>query len=366
MNVLALNSGSSSLKFGLYSAETSGTTLLMASTADPAHALADIQRQLADEDLPPPDAIGHRLVHGGPALHRPCMINDKVLRQLESSSSFAPLHMPRALALIRDAEKAFPELPQVVCFDTGFHARLPDIARVLPVPKALQAHGVRRYGFHGLSCESILHQLGDEVPARVIIAHLGNGASITAVDQGQSIDTSMGLTPGGGLIMGSRSGDLDPGLLLWLMRNLGYDADAIETLVEHQSGLLGISGISSDLRDLHAAAAESNADAALALHMFCRSVLKEIAAMIVVLDGVDLIVFTGGIGEHDAAVRAEVCLGLRVFGIRLDASVNHAGSITISAPSSRCSVKVMPSREEDQIARQVLRCVQDATMLASA
>jgi acetate kinase len=280
--------------------------------------------------LPVPSAIGHRVVHGGPQLRQHCLITDSVLRQLVAANVFAPLHTPAALSVIRFAQEHFPDLPQAACFDTAFHAALPEVARVLSIPKEFQSEGLQRYGFHGLSCESIVRQLGDDLPGRLVIAHLGNGASVTAVKDGKSIDTSMGLTPTGGVIMGTRSGDLDPGVLLYLMREKKFDAAKLEELVDHRSGLMGISGIGSDMRRLHQAAA-SNADARLAIQMFCYSVRKQVAAMIAALEGVDLIVFTGGIGEHDEEVRAEICDGLSWFGIG--------------------SVRVFTSQEDEQIAR---------------
>ena len=258
-----------------------------------------------------PAAIGHRVVHGGPKLRQHCLIDEKVSQQLGEAAVFAPLHTPTAISVIRFTQEHFPRLPQVACFDTTFHAGMPDVARVLPIPRELQSLGIQRYGFHGLSCESIVHQLGDNVPGRLIIAHLGNGASVTAVKDGKSIDTSMGLTPSGGVIMGTRSGDLDPGILVYLMRELTFDAAKLEHMIDHRSGLMGISATSSNMRRLHEASSD-NPDARLAIDMFCYSVRKQIAAMIAVLGGIDLIVFTGGIGENDGAVRdrsAQACRG---------------------------------------------------------
>ena len=298
LNVLALNSGSSSLKFGLYAVgpsrietlisgeaesigdnsgkfharDSHGGALLSESGAIPSQreAIIRIGRLLVDSKMPMPAAIGHRIVHGGPSLRQHCLIDDLVLARLEAATAFAPLHIPSALSVIRFAQEHFRGLPQAACFDTAFHAGLPEVARVLPVAKELQSEGIQRYGFHGLSCESIVHQLGDDLPKHVVIAHLGNGASVTAVRAGKSIDTSMGLTPTGGVIMGTRSGDLDPGVLVYLMREKNFDAAMLEALVDHRSGLLGISGIGSDMRRLHEAAS-SNADARLAIQMFCYS-----------------------------------------------------------------------------------------------
>lgn len=353
MIVLALNSGSSSLKFGIYRMGVSGSEDLLSetiSTSDQREAMIHIEKRLAESELPAPDAIGHRIVHGGPKLRQHCLIDDSVLRQLEAAAPFAPLHIPSALTVIHVARAHFPGLPQVACFDTTFHAQLPEVARVLPIPRELQLEGVQRYGFHGLSIESIVHELGSELPARLVIAHLGNGASVTAVKNGRSIDTSMGLTPTGGVIMSTRSGDLDPGVLVYLMREKKFDAAMLENMVNQRSGLLGISGVGSDMRRLHEAAG-SNAAARLAIQMFCYSVRKQMAAMIAVLDGVDLVVFTGGIGENDAQVRAAICDGLSWIGVSLDEARNRSRSNPISDSASRCAVRVLNSLEDEQIAR---------------
>ena len=381
--ILALNSGSSSLKFGLYRAGSSQTELLFSGEAESiggakgdfraldaagnillrersplagyGDAMTRIASLLTQFNMPPPAAIGHRIVHGGPALLRHCLIDEAVLKELEAAAVFAPLHMPPALSVIRFARQHFDKIPQIACFDTAFHADLPEIARVLPLPRELRSESIRRYGFHGLSCESIVrqlgdHHLGDRLPKRLIVAHLGNGASVTAVQEGRSIDTSMGLTPTGGVIMGTRSGDLDPGLLVYLMREKKLDIAGLEELVDHQSGLKGISGISSDMRTLHARAATSP-DARLAIDMFCYSVGKQIAAMITALDGVDMIVFTGGIGENDPDVRAEICRRLSWFGVDLDNAANLVAKNPVNGEGSRCSLRVLASEEDAQIAR---------------
>jgi acetate kinase len=380
LNVLVLNSGSSSLKFGLYRVAASRTEMLVSGEAGAIgaatskfdaqdarqkavlsettaiatqnDALIRIGRLLAERHMPVPDAIGHRIVHGGAQLLKHCLIDDTVLEQLHAAVAFAPLHTPPALAGIRFAREHFPGVAQLACFDTSFHADLPPVARVLPIAKKWQLQGMRRYGFHGLSCESIVQQLASALPRRLVIAHLGNGASITAVRDGQSVDTSMGLTPTGGVIMGTRSGDLDPGVLLYLLRQEKLDAAMLEELVDRHSGLVGISGVDSDMRRLHAAAA-SNPDAALAVEMFCYSVRKQIAAMIAVLDGVDLIVFTGGIGEHDAQARAKICRGLSWIGVSLDDDRNRCADNPINAAASRCAVRVLVSQEDEVIARHV-------------
>ncbi len=346
--VLTLNEGSSSLKFGFYAAGPKGVEECMSGEVDgaqPGDMFDRIDAALAGAR---PVAIGHRIVHGGPELFHPVEIDPAVMAQLERATAFAPLHGPAALSLIRAAQAHYPDVPQVACFDTGFHQRLEEVAAILPIPKEFRADGVRRYGFHGLSCQSIVHQLGQDLPERLIIAHLGSGASVTAVRNGMSADTTMGLTPSGGIVMASRAGDLDPGLLLYLMRERGMDAADIEDMVDRRSGLLGISGVSGDLRKLHAAAA-TNADAALAIAVFCRSVAKQIAAMMVSLDGAEMIVFTGGIGENDAAVRSRICADLGWAGVPMDHAATGGGVV----------VRVMESQEGAEIARAVL-CLTDS------
>src|SRR6202035_4027389 len=273
--------------------DSQGSTLTYDTASIPSQqdAIIRIGNFLDGSQMPLPAAIGHRIVHGGPKLRQHCLIDESVLRLLEAATAFAPLHTPSALSVIRFSQGHFPGLPQAACFDTTFHAELAAVARVLPISKELQLEGIQRYGFHGLSCESIVHQLANDLPNRLVIAHLGNGASVTAVKGGKSIDTSMGLTPTGGVIMGTRSGDLDPGVLVYLMREKKFDAAMLEELVDCRSGLLGISGVGSDMRRLREAAS-SNADARLAIQMFCYSVRKQVAAMIAALDGVDLVVFT--------------------------------------------------------------------------
>jgi acetate kinase len=358
--VLALNSGSSSLKFGLFRVSDAWAEAVISGGAETAGAgkrsfwaRDSAGGQLASEtdsgldqegalqrigeivSAHAPDAVGHRIVHGGPRLRRHSLIDASVLRNLESAAAFAPLHVPQALSVLRLARARFPRCPHVACLDTAFHADLPDVARVLPLPAALRPEGIERYGFHGLSCESIVHRLGSGLPERLVIAHLGGGASVTAVQRGRSVDTTMGLTPSGGTIMATRCGDLDPGVLIYLMREKGFDAAKLEELVDHRSGLIGISALSGDMRRLREAAA-SDAGARLAIRMFCQSVRKHVAAMIAVLEGIDMLVFTGGIGEHDAESRAEICEGLAWAGV--------------GAP--RCPVRVLAAEEEAEIARR--------------
>lgn len=379
MIVLTLNSGSSSLKFGLYrvdgsavgllvtgeiergelcARDTSGNALpVMPVSSMAAEAtIAAVGLLLKTANLPHAQAIGHRVVHGGPHLLAHCRIDARVLGLLDEARALSPLHAPAALAMIDRAAGEWPDVPQFACFDTAFHAAMPAITRTLPVSKALRDAGVHRYGFHGLSCESILHQITGEMPPRLIIAHLGSGASITAVRKGRSVDTSMGLTPSGGVMMATRSGDLDPGTLIYLLREKGFDAGALEQLVDHRSGLFGVSGLSGDLRVLHDAG-QSNTDAALAVEMFCLSVAKQIVAMMTTLGGADTIVFTGGIGEHDAAVRQRICNHLAWVGVSLSEGANQAGVGRISDASSRSALYLFPSEENLQIARHVFGCI---------
>ncbi len=352
-HILALNSGSSSLKYALYRVSGAASEALLAKSlplVDAHDALRRIAAELAAANLPAPHAIGHRIVHGGSALRRHCRIDTAVLRHLAAAATLAPLHAPRALALIEHAQTVFPGVPQVACFDACFHAEMADVASVLPLARELQFPEIRRFGFHGLSCESIVAQLAHALPARLIIAHLGSGASVTAVDGGRSIDTTMGLTPTGGLMMGTRSGDLDPGVIFYLLRAKGFDAATLEDSLNRRSGLLGISGVASDLRQLRHTE-ERNPDATLAIDMFCYAVAKQIAAMMAALEGIDCIVFTGGIGEHDAGVRAEVCGRLAFAGVHLDEARNRARLNPISAATSKCTVLALTAAEDLQIAR---------------
>ncbi|AYJ84565.1 acetate/propionate family kinase (plasmid) [Sphingomonas paeninsulae] len=376
---LTFNSGSSSLKFGLYRFEKSEPVALISGEIETiGEGYCRIRANdaagdtLIDEKLPmrspsdgvsrlgalfdrakasAPTAIGHRIVHGGPSLRTHCLIDDAVLQTLDAAVCFAPLHVPPALAVIRYAREHFPGLPQVACFDTAFHATMPEVATTLPLPHELRARGIQRYGFHGLSCESIVRQLGRNFADKLVIAHLGNGASVTAVKAGHSIDTSMGLTPAGGVIMGTRTGDIDPGILLYLMRGEHLDADDLEDLINRRSGLAGISGVSSDVRKLNAVEA-TEPKARLALDMFRISVAKQIAGMIVALGGIDTLVFTGGIGEHDGGARAGIVERLSWCGIHLDGDHNGEGCNSHSDVNGRTTVLVLTSREDDEIARQ--------------
>ena len=302
-------------------------------------------------------ALGHRVVHG---MHHsePERITPGLLRELRRITPFDPDHLPRELALIEAFRRRHPRLPQIACFDTAFHRTMPRVARLLPIPRRFAAKGVERYGFHGLSYAYLLEELGrlDRAAAnrRVILAHLGNGASLAAVRAGRSIDTSMGFTPAAGLVMSTRSGDLDPGLLSFLVRRERMTPAQFDRMVNHESGLLGVSGISSDMRDLLAREAR-HAPAAEAVDLFCYQAKKWIGAYAAALGGLDTLVFAGGIGENAAVVRARICNGLGFLGLKLSGPRNAKNAAVISTPGSRVVVRMIRTDEELVIARSVCR-----------
>ena len=330
--------------------------------ADAAH---PILHYLASTSTPEPQAIAHRVVHGGPELRQHCLVNDKVMRALERATPYATLHNQASLEIIKITREKFPKLPQVICFDTAMHTNMPDVASHLPLPYALYAQGIKRYGFHGLSCESILLQINQVAPQlahkRLIIAHLGGGCSITAINKGQSVDTTMGLTPSGGIMMGSRCGDIDPGLLIYLMREKNVDCDALENLINHESGLLGVSGLSNDMRVLRQAA-DNNANVQLAIDLFCSLVSKQIAAMASVLNGVDALIFTGGIGQNDGLTRVSICGKLAFMGLFVHESnqqelLDDDSIHYIHTTLSKVEVLVMASIENQCIAEHAFRLI---------
>ncbi len=321
--------------------------------ADPLLALFDEIDRLG---LPRPDAAGHRLVHGGARHVEPELIAPAVMDELRRLIPFAPLHLPGELDGIESTGGRYPGLPQVACFDTAFHRRMPEVAERFALPRALWNDGIRRFGFHGISYEYIMQALGAATPSRIIIAHLGNGASMAAVRDGLPVDTTMGFTPTGGFMMGTRSGDLDPGILIYLLREKRYDADGLERLVNHQSGLLGVSEIGSDMK-LLLERREQEPNAAQAVEMFCYQVRKYIGALAAVLGGLDLLVFTAGIGERAAAVRWEICRGLEYLGIQLDRDHNNEHADVINTSDSKCVVRVIPTNEDLMIARHTYRVV---------
>jgi acetate kinase len=304
-------------------------------------------------------AIGHRIVHGGPSHREPQLITTAVLGDLGRLVPFAPNHLPEEIALIEAFQARTPAIPQIACFDTAFHHTLPDVARRLPIPQRYDAQGIRRYGFHGLSYAYVIEELGrlageDAAASRVILAHLGNGSSLAALCGGRSIDTTMAFTPIGGVVMSTRSGDLDPGVVTFLGRSAGLSADELEDLLSRRSGLLGVSGGESDMRTL---LAREGSDAAcrLAVDMYVYSVRKAIGAFAAALGGLDVLVFSGGIGEHAPAVRARICDRLGFLGVELDRDRNDANRPIISSAAAAVAVRVIPTDEELMIARAVHR-----------
>jgi acetate kinase len=350
--ILCLNKGSSTLKFALFEIGAAERRLASATVDD----LAAVLEALEEQRFGTPHAVGHRFVHGGADYESPRLIDDRLLSALHGLVPFAPLHLPAELDLVKQVEKRFPDVAQVACFDTAFHHRMPRVAQRLPLAEPLWRDGIRRYGFHGLSYESVVAQVGARELGRAVIAHLGNGASLAAVRDGRSIDTTMGFTPSGGCMMGTRSGDLDPGVLLHLLNDRGYDARALDRTVNREAGLLGVSGRSSDMRALLDERAHDER-AALAVEMFCMSVRKHIGALAAVLDGLDTLVFTGGIGEHAAPVRSEICAGLEHLGVRLDDERNRAHAAIISRDGEGCTVRVVPADEERMIARHAYQVI---------
>jgi acetate kinase len=302
------------------------------------------------QHLPVPDGIGHRVVHGGPKHMAPELVTPELMLTLRSLIPLAPLHLPSEIKGIDAVAEHYPGISQVVCFDTAFHRRIPEVAQWLPIVRSLWHEGIHRYGFHGLSYEYIVSALGRYTKGRVIIAHLGSGASMAALKDGHPQDTTMGFSTLGGLMMGTRCGDLDPGILLYLMDEKGYDARQLEKLLNQRSGLIGVSGISSDMKTL-LNQRTTEPHAAQAIELFCYTARKYIGALSAVLGGLDTLVFTGGIGERAAPVRWMICHGLDYLGIRLDPGNNDAHAGIISTKNSSCTVRVIPTNEDMMIAR---------------
>ncbi|MCA0241493.1 MAG: acetate/propionate family kinase [Proteobacteria bacterium] len=300
-------------------------------------------------------AVGHRVVHGGQRLRQPVRITPDILDALAALEPLAPLHQPRNLAAVRAMSRLQPALPQVACFDTAFHVTQPPVAQAFALPDEPRYADIKRYGFHGLSYEYIASVLPQHLGAaradrRVVVAHLGNGASLCGLKQRRSVATTMGFTATDGLMMGTRCGSLDPGVVLYLIAQLGMRADEVQTLLNERSGLLGVSGLSSDMRTLEASGTPQ-ADAAIEL--FCYRITRELGSLAAALGGLDALVFTGGIGEHSARVRERVCRDARWLGIKLDDESNRRGAVCISTPTSRVAVNVIATDEEQMIARHV-------------
>lgn len=361
---LIVNAGSSSIRCSLYRVARRDATALARVHRDVsghshAEVLDAVLSELARADHPAPDAAGHRVVHGGRDYQSPVLIDSHVLHELRALTPLAPLHQPAALDGIAAVARHHPDLPQVACFDTAFHRDLPEVARRLPLPDALWEAGVRRYGFHGLSYEHVVATVGPNELGRAVLAHLGSGASLTAVDHGRSVDTTMAFTPASGIPMSTRAGDLDPSILVYLAREHGYGADALEHLVERESGLAALSGGTADMRALLDARA-TDPRAALAVAVFCYRVRAQIGAYAAVLGGLDTLVFTGGIGERSAPIRTEICEGLEHLGVSIDAAANDRDDDIIGRSKNGCTVRVVPTDEELVIARHTAALVDDA------
>ncbi len=385
--ILSINGGSSSIKFALFEANASlrlllrgrieriglpGTALAV-STSDPAN---DVSRPVAASDSAAAvgvlmdwlgerighdrlRAVGHRIVHGGPRYRQPQRLPPPMIDELRRLSPFEPEHLPEEIQLAETLQRRFPSLTQIACFDTAFHRELPREARLLPIPRRYQAQGVQRYGFHGLSYAYLMQELErlagtDAAQGRVVLAHLGNGASMAAVRGARSLDTSMAFTPASGLVMSTRCGDVDPGLASYLARSEQLSAAQIDHMMSHESGLLGLSESSSDMRDLLARESE-DVRAAEAVAVFCYQAKKFLGAYAAVLGGLDTLVFAGGIGENAAPVRARICDGLGFLGLELSESRNAVHAPVISTDESRVSVRVIRTDEELMIATSVGR-----------
>jgi acetate kinase len=386
--ILCLNAGSSSLKFALFRAAPAGGVspvskgqvegigtsphlvirdrhgALLAERRWPSdaaleheHFLAAIfealDAQLGDDVLL---AVGHRVVHGGAEFANPVRVDAAIIDRLGALSPLAPLHQPHNLAAILAVSAVRPDLPQVACFDTAFHQGQPEVAKRFALTRDLEAQGVRRYGFHGLSYEYVARRLAEIDPrmaqGRVIAAHLGAGASLCALAAGRSVDSTMGFTAVDGLMMGTRCGSLDPGVILYLMQHRGYTVEQVEALIYRQSGLLGVSGLSSDMRTL-LASADPRAEVAVALFLY--RLAREAGALVSVLGGLDGLIFTAGIGENAPQIRAGTCARLSWLGVEIGEAANAAGEAVISTPSSRVKVRVIPTDEEQMVAVHTLK-----------
>ena len=391
-SVLVLNAGSSSIKFGLFEISAAEPALLCKGLLDEhetrprlvvkspngedllekqraaedtdgdhlfAEVLAFIEDHFGDHRL---RAVGHRIVHGGPDYSGPVELTDDVYAKLEALTPLAPLHQPRCLAPVRTIRAIRPALAQIACFDTAFHHGLAPPASRFALPRRYEARGIRRYGFHGLSFEYVAGRFGEMAPElaakRTVIAHLGNGASLCALRDGRSVDTTMGLTPLDGLVMGTRCGTIDPGVLLYLQQHEKMSVEDLQHLLYHESGLLGVSGISADMRTL---LASTETAAREAIDLFTFRVAQEVAVMASTLEGLDCLVFTGGIGEHAKEIRSAISERLAWLGLRIDPAANDATRERIGASDSTVDVFVIPTNEELMIARHcsvALQCAQ--------
>ena len=390
MHILVINSGSSSIKFSLFDSGTGGPRSLFegevtgiggakagfkfrdaggqdlsggrseVKAETPVEAIGLVVTAVSGSGLPKVGAVGYRVVHPGAKLDHHQRITPEVMRDLQEAVVFAPLHDPAVIEVIKEMMERFPDVAHYACFDTVFHETMRAAATTYAIPVKYRERGVRRYGFHGLSCESIVRQLRDptlEFPRRMVIAHLGSGCSVTAVVDGRSVDTTMGLTPTGGVVMGTRPGDLDPGLVIYLLRQVeGNQVGALEKMLNHDAGMVALSGMANDMKAVREAAEKGDAKARLAVEIFTRSVKKAVGGFVALMGGVDAVVFAGGIGEHDARSRAEILGGMEGLGILMNSELNEAKGDSIrrvSASDSVTAVLVVPAKEDWMIAVHV-------------
>jgi len=361
-SLLAINRGSSSVKFALFTFDaqpaplTRGTIEVSDHRTMAQRVIDHVEPALREASLV---AIGHRMVHGGLLYRDPRQVTAPFLEQLRRLVPFAPNHLPDEIALIEELGRLRPDVRQVACFDTAFHADLPEVARRLPLPRSYDAIGIRRYGFHGLSYAFLIQELArlagpPAARGKVVLAHLGNGSSLAAVDGGRCMDTSMGFTPIGGVVMSTRSGDLDPGVLTYIARTEGLTPAQLEDMTSHRSGLLGISGTSGDMRTLLAAEPTDEASQ-LVVSIYCYEIKKRIGSYAAALGGIETLVFSGGIGEHAPPVRTHICHGLEYLGIDLNQERNASNASVISTSASHVTVRVIPTDEEVMIAHAAYR-----------
>ncbi len=382
VHVLALNAGSSSLKFALYAIAEPLAPVAWGTLDRKGHGEATLTvMQAGGERLGLPagaddDAadtvirwldstrlrtsirgVGHRIVHGGLKFTAPTLLDDEVVRELRRLVELSPDHLPAEIALVERFRAQLPQARHVACFDTAFHRNLPRVAQLLPLPRRYDAKGIRRFGFHGLSYAYLVEHFGSR--GRLVLAHLGNGSSLAAVRDGKCLDTTMAFTPAAGVPMSTRTGDLDPGIGPYLARTEQLSAGEFQRMVNHESGLLGVSETSSDMRDLLAREAD-DVRAAEAVGMYCYQIAKTIGALAVVLGGLDTLVFTGGIGEHAAPVRARICERLGFLGVTLDPRANAANAEVISTTTGKVGVRIVATDEQLMIARETVRLLQEA------
>lgn len=386
MHILAINVGSSSLKFALF--EYSGAALLnvcrgsftgiyhttskfiytFKGAKGEEHVVVSglegclqyLINWLGQNNAPICNYVVHRIVHGGPTLHKPQIIDNGVLRVLDGCVPMAPEHLPHSIAAIKAMQQLTDKAIQIACFDTDFHWHLPQVAKTLPLPISITGSEVRRYGFHGLSYEYVYAKLGEQYSdieeKMVVIAHLGSGSSMAAVKAGKCIDTTMGFTPTGGLVMGTRTGDLDPGILLYLLQHKKFTAEELNSIVNDESGLKGISGLSSDMKTL-LEQEDVNAGAKLAIEVFCYQATKHLGGLIAAMGGIDILIFTGGMGTREPEIRNRICESMLYAGIKLDHNLNECSSALISTAKGNVAVHVIETNEEEQMAKHALKLI---------